>query len=73
MERWTASSGKEAAVGLTSDRNSVYSPCIDVTHCLHLQGLTKEGEKTSYILSDCLKDEEPHMSVTEDMNSVLFL
>ncbi|XP_044049172.1 alpha-mannosidase 2C1 isoform X2 [Siniperca chuatsi] len=28
-----------------------------------VQGLTKEGEKTSYILSDCLKDEEPH-SVT---------
>uniref|UniRef100_A0A4W6DI09 Alpha-mannosidase 2C1 n=1 Tax=Lates calcarifer TaxID=8187 RepID=A0A4W6DI09_LATCA len=25
-----------------------------------VQGLTKEGEKTSYILSDCLKDEEPH-------------
>ena len=30
---------------------------------LDLQGLTKEGEKTSYILSDCLKDEEPHKSV----------
>uniref|UniRef100_A0A3B4X3M8 Alpha-mannosidase 2C1-like n=1 Tax=Seriola lalandi dorsalis TaxID=1841481 RepID=A0A3B4X3M8_SERLL len=28
-----------------------------------VQGLTKEGEKTSYILSTCLKDEEPH-SVT---------
>ncbi|XP_072242006.1 alpha-mannosidase 2C1 isoform X2 [Leuresthes tenuis] len=28
-----------------------------------VQGLTKEGEKTSYILSDCLKDKEPH-SVT---------
>ncbi|XP_022046125.2 alpha-mannosidase 2C1 isoform X1 [Acanthochromis polyacanthus] len=28
-----------------------------------VQGLTKEGEKTSYILSECLKDEEPH-SVT---------
>uniref|UniRef100_A0A665W947 Alpha-mannosidase 2C1 n=1 Tax=Echeneis naucrates TaxID=173247 RepID=A0A665W947_ECHNA len=28
-----------------------------------VQGLTKDGEKTSYILSDCLKDEEPH-SVT---------
>ncbi|KAF3854847.1 hypothetical protein F7725_022902 [Dissostichus mawsoni] len=28
-----------------------------------VQGLSKEGEKTSYILSDCLKDEEPH-SVT---------
>uniref|UniRef100_A0A667YA75 alpha-mannosidase n=1 Tax=Myripristis murdjan TaxID=586833 RepID=A0A667YA75_9TELE len=28
-----------------------------------VQGLTKEGEKTSYILTDCLKDEEPH-SVT---------
>ncbi|KAK5867358.1 hypothetical protein PBY51_011858 [Eleginops maclovinus] len=25
-----------------------------------VQGLSKEGEKTSYILSDCLKDEEPH-------------
>uniref|UniRef100_A0A671UTI6 Alpha-mannosidase 2C1 n=1 Tax=Sparus aurata TaxID=8175 RepID=A0A671UTI6_SPAAU len=25
-----------------------------------VQGLTKEGEKTSYILSECLKDEEPH-------------
>ncbi|MED6290454.1 Alpha-mannosidase 2C1, partial [Characodon lateralis] len=25
-----------------------------------VQGLTKEGEKTSYILSDCVKDEEPH-------------
>ncbi|AWP08416.1 putative alpha-mannosidase 2C1 [Scophthalmus maximus] len=25
-----------------------------------VQGLTKEGEKTSYILSTCLKDEEPH-------------
>ncbi|XP_068595309.1 alpha-mannosidase 2C1 [Brachionichthys hirsutus] len=25
-----------------------------------VQGLTKDGEKTSYILSDCLKDEEPH-------------
>ncbi|KAK5610189.1 Alpha-mannosidase 2C1 [Crenichthys baileyi] len=25
-----------------------------------VQGLTKEGEKISYILSDCLKDEEPH-------------
>ncbi|KAI3371290.1 hypothetical protein L3Q82_023907, partial [Scortum barcoo] len=25
-----------------------------------VQGLTKEGEKTSYILSDCLKDEDPH-------------
>lgn len=25
-----------------------------------VQGLTNEGEKTSYILSDCLKDEEPH-------------
>lgn len=30
---------------------------------MDLQGLTKEGEKTSYILSDCLKDEEPHRSV----------
>ncbi|KAK1887530.1 Alpha-mannosidase 2C1 [Dissostichus eleginoides] len=28
-----------------------------------VQGLSKEGEKTSYILSDCVKDEEPH-SVT---------
>nr|XP_061825435.1 alpha-mannosidase 2C1-like isoform X1 [Nerophis lumbriciformis] len=28
-----------------------------------VQGLTKEGEKTSYILSDCLTDKEPH-SVT---------
>uniref|UniRef100_A0A673CR29 alpha-mannosidase n=1 Tax=Sphaeramia orbicularis TaxID=375764 RepID=A0A673CR29_9TELE len=28
-----------------------------------VQGLTKEGEKTSYILSECLRDEEPH-SVT---------
>ncbi|XP_033997413.1 alpha-mannosidase 2C1 isoform X1 [Trematomus bernacchii] len=28
-----------------------------------VQGLSKEGEKTSYILSDCLKDEEPHRSV----------
>ncbi|KAM6937533.1 alpha-mannosidase 2C1 [Xenentodon cancila] len=28
-----------------------------------VQGLTKDGEKTSYILSECLKDEEPH-SVT---------
>ncbi|KAK0148878.1 Alpha-mannosidase 2C1 [Merluccius polli] len=28
-----------------------------------VQGLTKEGEKTSYILSDCLRDEDPH-SVT---------
>uniref|UniRef100_A0A3Q4AHU8 alpha-mannosidase n=1 Tax=Mola mola TaxID=94237 RepID=A0A3Q4AHU8_MOLML len=28
-----------------------------------VQSLTKEGEKTSYILSQCLKDEEPH-SVT---------
>uniref|UniRef100_A0A672J0Y4 Glycoside hydrolase family 38 central domain-containing protein n=1 Tax=Salarias fasciatus TaxID=181472 RepID=A0A672J0Y4_SALFA len=28
-----------------------------------VQGLTKEGEKTSYILSDCLKADEPH-SVT---------
>uniref|UniRef100_A0A3B3XAV2 alpha-mannosidase n=1 Tax=Poecilia mexicana TaxID=48701 RepID=A0A3B3XAV2_9TELE len=28
-----------------------------------VQGLTKEGEKTSYILCDCLKDEEPQ-SVT---------
>ncbi|KAJ3596833.1 hypothetical protein NHX12_003233 [Muraenolepis orangiensis] len=28
-----------------------------------VQGLTKEGEKTSYILSECLKDEDPH-SVT---------
>uniref|UniRef100_A0A669EDM4 alpha-mannosidase n=1 Tax=Oreochromis niloticus TaxID=8128 RepID=A0A669EDM4_ORENI len=25
-----------------------------------VQGLTKEGEKTSYILSECLQDEEPH-------------
>ncbi|XP_015256248.1 PREDICTED: alpha-mannosidase 2C1 [Cyprinodon variegatus] len=25
-----------------------------------VQGLTKEGEKTSYVLSYCLKDEEPH-------------
>ncbi|KAK9952470.1 hypothetical protein ABG768_018309 [Culter alburnus] len=25
-----------------------------------VQGLTKEGEKTSYILSECLKDSEPH-------------
>ncbi|KAF6738905.1 Alpha-mannosidase 2C1 [Oryzias melastigma] len=25
-----------------------------------VQGLTKEGEKTSYILSDCLRSEEPH-------------
>ncbi|XP_047453152.1 alpha-mannosidase 2C1 [Mugil cephalus] len=25
-----------------------------------VQGLTKDGEKTSYILSECLKDEEPH-------------
>lgn len=25
-----------------------------------VQGLTKEGEKTSYILSECLRDEEPH-------------
>ncbi|XP_029010098.1 alpha-mannosidase 2C1 isoform X2 [Betta splendens] len=25
-----------------------------------VQGLTKEGEKTSYILSDCLEDAEPH-------------
>ncbi|XP_060891398.1 alpha-mannosidase 2C1 [Labrus mixtus] len=25
-----------------------------------VQGLSKEGEKTSYILSDCLKDDEPH-------------
>ncbi|XP_028305460.1 LOW QUALITY PROTEIN: alpha-mannosidase 2C1 [Gouania willdenowi] len=28
-----------------------------------VQGLTKEGEKTSYILSECLTEEEPH-SVT---------
>ncbi|KAM4618384.1 alpha-mannosidase 2C1 [Polymixia lowei] len=28
-----------------------------------VQGLTKEGEKTSYILTECLKDEDPH-SVT---------
>ncbi|CAL8356210.1 unnamed protein product [Lota lota] len=28
-----------------------------------VQGLTKEGEKTSYILSECLGDEDPH-SVT---------
>uniref|UniRef100_A0AAZ3QDN4 alpha-mannosidase n=1 Tax=Oncorhynchus tshawytscha TaxID=74940 RepID=A0AAZ3QDN4_ONCTS len=25
-----------------------------------LHGLTKEGEKTSYILTECLKDDEPH-------------
>uniref|UniRef100_A0AAZ3PI73 alpha-mannosidase n=1 Tax=Oncorhynchus tshawytscha TaxID=74940 RepID=A0AAZ3PI73_ONCTS len=25
-----------------------------------VQGLTKEGEKTSYILTECLKDDEPH-------------
>ncbi|XP_053742227.1 alpha-mannosidase 2C1 isoform X1 [Synchiropus splendidus] len=25
-----------------------------------VQGLTKEGEKTSYILTTCLKDDEPH-------------
>ncbi|CAN9499336.1 unnamed protein product [Ophioblennius macclurei] len=25
-----------------------------------VQGLTKEGEKTSYVLSDCLKADEPH-------------
>ncbi|XP_051548810.1 alpha-mannosidase 2C1 [Myxocyprinus asiaticus] len=25
-----------------------------------VQGLTKEGEKTSYILTECLKDSEPH-------------
>ncbi|XP_076863631.1 alpha-mannosidase 2C1 [Brachyhypopomus gauderio] len=25
-----------------------------------VQGLTKEGEKTSYILSECLKQDEPH-------------
>ncbi|XP_004070042.1 alpha-mannosidase 2C1 [Oryzias latipes] len=25
-----------------------------------VQGLTKEGEKTSYILSDCLQSEDPH-------------
>ncbi|XP_073687876.1 alpha-mannosidase 2C1 isoform X2 [Garra rufa] len=25
-----------------------------------VQGLTKEGEKTSYVLSECLKDSEPH-------------
>uniref|UniRef100_A0A3Q3FQ16 alpha-mannosidase n=1 Tax=Labrus bergylta TaxID=56723 RepID=A0A3Q3FQ16_9LABR len=25
-----------------------------------VQGLSKEGEKTCYILSDCLKDDEPH-------------
>ncbi|XDV52784.1 hypothetical protein PO909_021447 [Leuciscus waleckii] len=25
-----------------------------------IQGLTKEGEKTSYILTECLKDSEPH-------------
>ncbi|XP_076122869.1 alpha-mannosidase 2C1 [Alosa pseudoharengus] len=25
-----------------------------------VQGLTKEGEKTSYILSECLQDNEPH-------------
>ncbi|XP_051739378.1 alpha-mannosidase 2C1 isoform X2 [Ctenopharyngodon idella] len=25
-----------------------------------VQGLTKEGEKTSYILSECLKDSDPH-------------
>uniref|UniRef100_A0A672RCV0 Alpha-mannosidase 2C1 n=1 Tax=Sinocyclocheilus grahami TaxID=75366 RepID=A0A672RCV0_SINGR len=25
-----------------------------------VQGLTKEGEKTSYVLTECLKDSEPH-------------
>uniref|UniRef100_A0A673YQR9 alpha-mannosidase n=1 Tax=Salmo trutta TaxID=8032 RepID=A0A673YQR9_SALTR len=25
-----------------------------------VQGLTKEGEKTSYVLTECLEDEEPH-------------
>ncbi|RXN15318.1 alpha-mannosidase 2C1 [Labeo rohita] len=25
-----------------------------------VQGLTKEGEKTSYVLTDCLEDSEPH-------------
>uniref|UniRef100_A0A7N8XH06 alpha-mannosidase n=1 Tax=Mastacembelus armatus TaxID=205130 RepID=A0A7N8XH06_9TELE len=25
-----------------------------------VQGLTKDGEKTSYVLSDCLRDEDPH-------------
>lgn len=25
-----------------------------------VQGLTKEGEKTSYVLTECLKDREPH-------------
>lgn len=27
-----------------------------------LQGLTKEGEKTSYVLAECLEDDEPHRS-----------
>lgn len=35
---------------------------------MDLQGLTKEGEKTSYILSDCLKDEESHRSVHYNMS-----
>ena len=40
---------------------------------MDLQGLTKEGEKMSYILSDCLKDDEPHKSVMLKKGSVLLL
>ncbi|TKS73487.1 Alpha-mannosidase 2C1 [Collichthys lucidus] len=40
-----------------------FGPTLTESCNVDLQGLTKEGEKTSYILSDCLKDEEPH-SVT---------
>lgn len=38
---------------------------VSVNHRFYLQGLTKEGEKTSYVLTECLKDEEPHRSVSK--------
>lgn len=70
MERCTASSGNVTSVCSLLH----YFKPINATelNIFFLQGLTKEGEKTSYILSDCLKDEEPHRSV-QDLNVILII